>query len=165
MLWLGAGIAAGLVLTPSRRLLLTRGPWLAGAIAAVIFLPHVIWQIANGWPTLEFIRNASRDKMQDNPPLAFLADQVMNLHPVHCRSGLPDSSPLGRAASSSATGAGAIVFLVVAGILILNRTSRSGYLLPAFPMLIAAGGAWWGSRGAEHARAGAVLASSPLPGR
>ena len=33
-----------------------------------IFLPHVLWQIANGWPTLEFIRNASRDKMQVNTP-------------------------------------------------------------------------------------------------
>ena len=68
VLWLGAGIGVGLVLTPSRRLLFTRGPWMAGAIAAVIFLPHVLWQIANGWPTLEFIRNASRDKMQVNTP-------------------------------------------------------------------------------------------------
>ena len=82
VLWLGAGIGVGLLLTPSRRLLLTRGPWIAGAIAAVIFLPHVLWQIAHGWPTLEFIRNASRDKMQVNTPLSFLADQFLNMHPL-----------------------------------------------------------------------------------
>jgi hypothetical protein len=34
----------------------------------------------------------------------------------------------------------AIAFLAVAAILIVNRTSRSNYLSPAFPMLIAAGG-------------------------
>ena len=163
VLWLGAGLAAGLVLTPSRRLLLTRGPWLAGAIAAVIFLPHVIWQIANGWPTLEFIRNASRDKMQDNPPLAFLADQVMNLHPLALPIWAAGLVALlaGRLRQYRLIG---IVFLVVAGILILNRTSRSVYLLPAFPMLIAAGGAWW-SHVLQNTRArGAALALLAIAG-
>jgi 4-amino-4-deoxy-L-arabinose transferase-like glycosyltransferase len=143
VLWLGAGIAAGLVLTPARRLLLTRGPWLAGAIAGVIFLPHVLWQITHDWPTLEFIRNASRDKMQSNPPLSFLADQVMNLHPVALPiwlAGLVALLAGNRFRQYRALG---IAFLTVAAILILNRTSRSGYLLPAFPMLIAAGAAWW----------------------
>jgi Dolichyl-phosphate-mannose-protein mannosyltransferase len=143
VLWLGAGIAAGLVLTPARRLLLTRGPWLAGAIAGVIFLPHVLWQVTHDWPTLEFIRNASRDKMQSNPPLSFLADQVMNLHPVALPiwlAGLVALLAGNRFRQYRLLG---IAFLTVAAILILNRTSRSGYLLPAFPMLIAAGGAWW----------------------
>ena len=81
VLWLGAGIAAGLLATPARRLLLTAGPWIAGAIAAALFAPHIIWQIVHGWPTLEFIRNASRDKMQTNTPLGFIAAQVMNMNP------------------------------------------------------------------------------------
>ena len=98
-------LRVGLLLTPARRLLLTRGPWMAGAIAAVIFLPHVLWQIAHGWPTLEFIRNASRDKMQVNTPLSFLADQVMNMHPLTLPiwvAGL--SGALVRADRSGATG-------------------------------------------------------------
>ena len=47
-----------------------------------MFLPHVIWQIAHGWPTLEFIRNASSDKMQANTPLCVRRDQVMNMNPL-----------------------------------------------------------------------------------
>src|SRR5262249_9193812 len=59
VLWLGAGIGAGLLLTPARRQLATAGPWIAGAIALALFVPNVLWEIANGWPTVEFIRNAS----------------------------------------------------------------------------------------------------------
>ena len=143
VLWLGAGIGAGLLLTPARRLLLTRGPWLAAAIAAVLFLPHVVWQIAHGWPTLEFIRNASRNKMLSNPPLSFVADQVMNLHPIALPVWGAGLLALLTDARLRAHRALAIAFLGVAAILILNRTSRSVYLLPAFPILIAAGGAWW----------------------
>src|SRR6185437_4585205 len=43
VLWLGAGIGAALLLTPARRQLVTAGPWIAGAIAAAIFAPHVLW--------------------------------------------------------------------------------------------------------------------------
>ena len=139
VLWLGAGIGAALILTPARRHLLTRGPWIAGAIAAGVFLPHVIWQIAHGWPTLEFIRNASRDKMQVTAPLAFVADQIQNMNPLLLPIWLGGllfllfrAGPQRRAL--------AIVFLGVAAILIANRTSRSGYLAPAYPMLFAAGG-------------------------
>ena len=82
VLWLGAGIGAALLLTPSRRLLLTRGPYIAALLASVMFLPHLIWQIANGWPTIEFIRNASASKMQVNAPSAFAIAVIKDFHPV-----------------------------------------------------------------------------------
>jgi hypothetical protein len=141
VLWLGAGIAAGLVLTRARRLLLTPGPWLAAAVAAISFVPHVLWQIANGWPTLEFIRNASQQKMQANAPLQFVLDQMLNMHPMTLPvwiGGLGFLLASRRAERFRPLG---IAFLTVAAILIVNRTSRSGYLAPAYPMLFAAGGA------------------------
>src|SRR5262249_58221396 len=87
VLWLGGGHAAGLLLTPARRLLLTRGPWIAGAIAAAIFLPHIVWQMTHSWPTLEFIRNASREKMQSNTPLSFLREVTLAMQPPTLPSG------------------------------------------------------------------------------
>ena len=45
MIWFVGGAFLGLVLTPHRRLLATRGPWLAAALAALLFLPHVLWQM------------------------------------------------------------------------------------------------------------------------
>jgi 4-amino-4-deoxy-L-arabinose transferase-like glycosyltransferase len=70
--WLGAGLAAGigiedeyLILTllaalvigilatsAHRPVMMTRWPWLGGVIALVIWLPNLVWQLANGLPQL-----------------------------------------------------------------------------------------------------------------
>ncbi len=63
LLLLGAGLVGGLILSGQRRRLLSGWFWLGGALAGLIFLPYVLWQIPNGWPTLEFIENARLYKM------------------------------------------------------------------------------------------------------
>ncbi len=154
VLWLGAGLAAALVLTPARRQLLTRGPYVAAAIAGLMFLPYVIWQLANGWPTLEFIRNASSGKMQVKTPLSFLADQVMNQHPVTLPIWGGALIALFVHPRLRRYRALAIVFLTVMAILIVNRTSRAGYLTAAFPRcsrLAVCCGNHWSAR-ARHGR-------------
>jgi Dolichyl-phosphate-mannose-protein mannosyltransferase len=143
VLWLGAGIAAALMLTPARRSLLTPGPYLAGAIAGALFLPHVLWQVANGWPTLEFMRNASSEKMLSKTPWAFMAEQVLYLHPITVLVWGAGLVALLGQAKLRRYRALAIVYITVAVILMLNATSRSGYLLPAYPPLIAAGAVLW----------------------
>jgi hypothetical protein len=60
--FLCAGVFAGLVLTPERKHLATRWFCAGASIATLIFLPHIIWQVANGYPSLEFMRNASQLK-------------------------------------------------------------------------------------------------------
>jgi hypothetical protein len=143
-LWLGAGIGAGLLVTSPRKLL-TRGPWIAGAIAGVLFLPHIAWQVVNGWPTLEFIRNASRDKMQVTAPLAFIGGQIMNMHPLTLPVWVAGLTALLFARRFKTARILGVMFVTVAAIVMVNQTSRSGYLAPAYPMLFAAGAAWWES--------------------
>jgi 4-amino-4-deoxy-L-arabinose transferase-like glycosyltransferase len=139
VLWLGAGIGAGLLLT-SWRLIGTRGPWLAGAVASVMFLPHVLWQVVNQWPTLEFIRNASENKMQVNAPLALLADQITGMHPFGSVIWIIGLVVLLFSARLRPYRVLAVAYLVVLLILIANRTSRSGYLAASYAPLLAAGG-------------------------
>ena len=43
MLWFGAGVAVGLLLTPERRWLRTPWPWAGGLIALLMFAPYVVW--------------------------------------------------------------------------------------------------------------------------
>ncbi len=139
VLWLGAGIAVGLLIW-RRSLLATRLPWLAGAVAAIFFLPHVAWQVVHGWPTIEFVRNASAEKMQENSPIQFLLDQVMNVHPITAPVWIGGLCFLLFARQARAYRALACLYLVPLVILLANRTSRSGYLAPAYPLLFAAGG-------------------------
>ena len=139
VLWLGAGMAIGL-LAWRRDLLRTRGPWIAGAVSAVLSVPHVAWQVANGWPTIEFIRNASANKMQESTPAEFLLEQVLNLHPLTAPIWIAGLLFLLFARRARSHRPLAALYLVPLVILIANRTSRSSYLAPAYPLLIAAGG-------------------------
>lgn len=140
VLWLGAGIAAGLLLTAQRRLLLTPGPWIAGVVAAGLLAPHLWWQVAHGWPTLEFIRNASAGKMQTSTPLQFISGQVMNMQPLTMPVWLAGLLYLLLNSRAAKYRVLAIAFITVAVILIVNSTSRSGYLAAGYPVLFAAGG-------------------------
>ncbi len=83
MAFLCFGILVGLLLTEHRRWLMTKWLWLGGAIAGLLFLPHIIWQITNAWPTLEFMHNAATMKNAPISPAEFLLGQVTDLHPFN----------------------------------------------------------------------------------
>ncbi|HEX7262783.1 MAG TPA: glycosyltransferase family 39 protein [Candidatus Dormibacteraeota bacterium] len=52
------GIGAAILLTPVlRRELRTRYPWIAAAIALLIWAPNLAWQVTEGFPTLIYITN------------------------------------------------------------------------------------------------------------
>lgn len=74
------GLVAGLLLTRHRTQLATKWFWLGAAVAAVVFLPHVIWEIAHGFPSLEFMRNASAIKNVNLGVIDFLVGQVRDMN-------------------------------------------------------------------------------------
>jgi len=82
MLFFGFGVAAALILTEQRRQF--RSPWLyAGAGTAVlVFLPNLVWQAANGWPTVVFLRHLNQGTMSGISLLQFVSGQVLYLGPV-----------------------------------------------------------------------------------
>lgn len=55
-----AGITIAVLLTPSlRNQLRTRYPWIAAAIVLLIWAPNLVWQVANGFPSLTYVANHS----------------------------------------------------------------------------------------------------------
>jgi hypothetical protein len=101
-------------------------------------VPHVAWQAANGWPTLEFIHNATTQKNVALSPAAFLGAQVL-----HTFSALPVwiaglaflvVAPGGR--RFRAVGWAFLAILAV----MLATNSKPYYLAPAYTALFAAGG-------------------------
>lgn len=52
------GIVVAVLVTPALRAQLrTRYPWIAAAIALVIWTPNLAWQVAEGFPTLQYVAN------------------------------------------------------------------------------------------------------------
>ena len=139
VLWLGAGLAAGLLLTSNRRLFLTRRVWIAAAIAILLFLPHVAWQVANDFPTVEFIRNATANKYVAVSPLDLFIQQALTMNPLTLPMWFAGVVYVLVSKSARRFRILPIVYLAVVLILIVNRNSKAEYLGPMFPMLFAAG--------------------------
>lgn len=57
MLFFGFGLVVGVLLTSRRNDFRTRWPWLGGAVAFAFLVPWIIWEVINGWPTVEFWRH------------------------------------------------------------------------------------------------------------
>jgi uncharacterized membrane protein len=76
--------ATAVVILGATRLRVLRMPecYLAAAISALIFAPHLLWQIRNDWPTLVFMENAQRYKMTALSPLGYLGGVAMEVNPL-----------------------------------------------------------------------------------
>lgn len=136
MLWFGGAAFLGLVLTRHRRTLLTPWPWAAAALAALLFLPHVVWQVQHGWPTLEFMRNATQHKMVRTGFVAFWVQQILVMSPALLPVWLIGLGALLASRHGRILG---IVFLAVAALLVVGGSSRPNYLAVAYAPLFAAG--------------------------
>jgi len=139
VLFLLAGLLVGVLLTPARRHLRTPWPWLAGTIALVIFAPHLMWQAQHGWPTLEFMSNARQFKNAPIAPLAFVAGQMMLLHPFTAPVWLAGLGWLLFAAAGRPFRALGWTYLFILAVFIATQ-AKVYYLAPYYPLLFAAGG-------------------------
>ena len=138
MLFLGAGVVVGLVAARQWRQLASRNFWIGGAIAFVIFLPYLIWQVVHGWPTLEFMENATQIKIVRLEPLEFLSAQVLMMSPVAVPLALAGLAfylwiPAGKPYRALGW-----AFLAVL-LLMITQNSKPYYLSPGYTLLFSAG--------------------------
>ncbi len=143
MLWLGFGLGVGLLLTPHRRVLQTGGPYLAAAIAGALFLPNLLWQVANDWPTLEFMRNATSQKMAEVGWRGFVVGQLLTIGPGNAAVWLAGLGFALVARAARPLRILAWIYLAIAALLLVGGRSRASYLAVAYPMLFALGGLAW----------------------
>jgi 4-amino-4-deoxy-L-arabinose transferase-like glycosyltransferase len=138
-LFFGGAVLAGLVLTRERRELAMPWIWVGGAMALVIFLPNILWQMRHGYPTIEDLQNVRRmGKNVVLSPAAFVGQQILLLHPLLLPFWLAGLMSLlaGRLRRLRALG---WTYLVLLAIMIVSR-AKNYYLAPIYPMLLAAGG-------------------------
>ncbi|MEW6194212.1 MAG: glycosyltransferase family 39 protein [Bacteroidota bacterium] len=80
-LFLGFGLFIGLLLTKNRKYFLNKELYIGAALAPLIFLPNIIWQIANNFPTLEFMHNAATYKNVSLGFVQFFSEHLLELNP------------------------------------------------------------------------------------
>jgi hypothetical protein len=137
-------LAAGLLLSPQRRILFTKGCAAGVALLILLALPNFLWQWTHHFPTYLFLSTvAHSDKNIKLPPLAFLVEQIRIL--------LISAAPLwmgGLAWLAFARAARrwrfvAITYLVFLAMMMAMH-AKDYYVAPIYPVLFAAGAAGFG---------------------
>ena len=159
ILFLAAGIAAGLLL--ARRWEVIRSPWAWGAvaIAGIIWLPNLAWQAANGWPQLEMARSIAGNADENRGKL--LVELLLLAGPLLFPVTLVGAwwllrSPGARAWRTIGYG------LVAAIVIVFVIGGKSYYIVGFYPPLVAGGAIvldGWLGRGRRLFR-GAVFGSA-----
>lgn len=147
MPFLVAGVVIGFLLTSERRQLAGRWFWLGVAVALLVFLPNLVWQVQHHFIYLDFVRHIHARDVRVGRTQGFLPDQLkftLLAAPLWI-AGLYFCliAPAGRRFRSLAW-----MYLVPLILFVIAR-GRGYYLLGAYPMLYAAGSVWgeqWAAR-------------------
>jgi hypothetical protein len=140
VLWLVGGLGVGMLATRHRQLLVRPGPWIALGIAALLLAPYVGWEMAHDWPTREFVRHATEEKMARIAPHEFILAQAINMHPLTVLLWVPGLTALLGWRRLELHRPLGVAYVAVLALLLAQRGSRTGYLSPFYPILFAAGG-------------------------
>jgi hypothetical protein len=157
VLFLAGGLAVGLLTVGPREQL--RSPWLwAGvALAALIWLPNLVWQVGHDWPTLEMLRSLRAKNSGPGAVVEYLVGQIVQVGPVLVPVWIAGLVWLLRNDALRPYRALGVAFLAVFAVLLVSG-GKAYYLAPMYVALFAAG-----AFAIEHATAdGSLGLSRPL---
>ncbi len=134
-----AALITALAVGGKWKLLFNRWFVLGGVISVFIFLPNIIWQITNDFPSLEFYRNISLYKNVYTPPLAFIMGQVMQMSPTTVPVWLAGTFYLLFSKKFKDYRFLSLLFIALFLFMMISGTSRSDRLAFAYPAAFASG--------------------------
>lgn len=137
-LFFGFAVFLAVALTPLRREFAKPWIWLAGAIALLIFLPNLVWQIHRNFPTLQDLENVRRTgkNIVLSPP-RFVMQQILMEQPVFAIFWIAGlcSFLFGQGKRFRVLGFTFVIFFLT--LLILH--GKDYYVAPIYPMMFAGG--------------------------
>jgi hypothetical protein len=141
MLFWGSGLVLGLLATSARKQFRQPWIWLGAGIAFLCFLPNLLWEIQNGWPTLALFHAVMGTKYVIVSPWEYIWQQTLLTHPLAAPVWVAGlwfllRDPLGEKYAVLAWA----YFTVLLEMLILH--GKIYYLAPAYVILLAAGSVW-----------------------
>src|SRR6266478_2723498 len=142
MLFFGSGIAIGLLLASARKQFARIEIWMALVIAFLIFLPNLLWEIHNGYPTIVLLNTVIGHKYATVSPLTYIGEQFLLVNPLAAPfwlAGLYFFLFDREGRKYAILGYGYLVVLIE--MILLH--GKIYYLAPAYIMLLAGGAVWW----------------------
>jgi hypothetical protein len=141
MVFFGAGLFIGLLLTDARRLLASPWCWIGLSIGALVALPNIIWQFQNNFATFELLKNVKNsNKNIVLGPVPFFLEQIKVLNPLSGPLWIGGLLWLLVSKSARRYRYLGICYLATFAIIVALK-GKNYYLVPIYPMLFAAGGA------------------------
>src|SRR5215472_14266138 len=157
---LAVALVGDLLLTPDRRHLATRWPWLGAGLAILLMAPNLWWQAGHGWDSVAYTLS---HRGHTDGPVAYWAQQALFLvNPVLLPLAVAGVVWLWRSGTFRA-----LAWTVILVELVLFAAGgKSYYPAAAYPLLYAAGSVWMersvGSRLLRRAWTGAAVAFTLL---
>jgi len=139
MLWLASGVFLAVIITPLRKDLKTKYPYITALIALAIFSPFIIWNITHDFAHLEFMRNAASRKYGGLSPLSFIMDQLLILNPVAVLIWIPGIYFFFFNEQGKKYKAVIFIWIATFFILLINGHSKGEYMAAAYQILFAGG--------------------------
>jgi len=132
----------GLLLTPQRKILLSRAMPIGVGIAILLVLPLLIWEVRHDWAMIQFLHNSRVARSYRLPsPLKVVVIQMIYLSPFNLPMLGGGLVWLLAGKSSRKFRFLGWTFLFFLGLMILMREDgKEYYITPVYPFLFAAGG-------------------------
>jgi dolichyl-phosphate-mannose-protein mannosyltransferase len=136
-----AGIGAGVLFTQLRQHLKSKWLWLGAAVAVLMFVPNLLWQVHHHFVSLDFLRHIHERDVRIGRTKDFLPDQVLLtlLAAPLALLGLWFYFASRHGGNFRALG----WLYIVAFAVFLVAQGRGYYLAPAYPALYAGGAVWF----------------------
>jgi 4-amino-4-deoxy-L-arabinose transferase-like glycosyltransferase len=151
-------LVGGLLLTPARRHLATRWPWLGAGLAVLLLAPNLWWQAGHGWDSVAY--TLSHRGHTDGPVAYWVQQALVLVDPLLLPVAVGGAVWLWRSGTFRALAWTAILVELV----LFAAGGKSYYPAAAYPLLYAAGAVWLersvGSRPLRWVWTGAAVAST-----
>jgi len=137
------GILGGMLLTRARRFFLSPWFWGGSALALLIFLPNIVWQVRHGFISLHFLQHIHARDVGEGRANGFVRDQFLICANLFAFP-LWIAGLLGFLRDAKYRML-AWMYLVPLALFVIGK-GRGYYLAAAYPMLIARGAVaceWW----------------------
>lgn len=129
-----------LVVAGQGKLILNKWFILGACVAFLVFVPNILWQAWNDYPSLEFYRNISARKNVHTSPAAFVSGQIMAMSPFTLPVWLGGTMFLIFSRKLKSFRFLAVLFLGLFLFMMVSGTSRADRMSFGYPAVLAGGG-------------------------